>query len=45
MTVAALALLLPAFPGAAQRQVFSSRALAVRVDVLVTDRGRPHGAT
>ena len=41
MTVAALALLLPAFPAGAQRQVFSSRTLAVRVDVLVTDGARP----
>jgi VWFA-related protein len=40
LAVAALALLLPA-PVAAQRQVFSARTLAVRVDVLVTDRGRP----
>jgi VWFA-related protein len=38
--VAALALLLPAFP-AAQRPVFSSRTLAVRVDVLVTDGRGP----
>ena len=36
----ALALLLPA-PAGAQRQVFSSRALAVRVDVLVTDGRQP----
>ena len=41
ITVAALALLLPAFPAAAQGQVFSSRTLAVRVDVLVTDGARP----
>jgi VWFA-related protein len=41
ITVAALALVLPAFPAAAQGQVFSSRTLAVRVDVLVTDGARP----
>lgn len=39
--VAALALLLPAVPAGAQRQVFSSRTIAVRVDVLVTDGARP----
>jgi tight adherence protein B len=40
ITVAALALLVSAAAGA-QRQVFSSRTLAVRVDVLVTDGRRP----
>ena len=41
VAVAALALLLSAFPAGAQRQVFSVRTLAVRVDVLVTDGSRP----
>lgn len=38
---AAIALLLTAAPAGAQRQVFSSRTLAVRVDVLVTDGRLP----
>jgi VWFA-related protein len=41
LAVAMLALLAPAIPVGAQRQVFSSTTLAVRVDVLVTDGRQP----